>query len=274
MGWRSALTRCAAYVCLMLAPLLLHTEGVADGCRERYNAALEQCLGEVTDPRRVAEQIRHCRSLYDEEYRACANAAGLNDEPDCDRAEARININWVMAGDAPAYQTYLGFRARGESPLDAVLGAQGHNPNAQASIRRCSAWASSYLASAYADRLDGSPSRQAGSGEAGGADEVDLKCLKVVKDVPVLSGSDRDLWYVDLYVENSCQQRVRAEFCVAFGGEGDRGRQLVTFQPGVSQVVSVSDPRLPSQKAGDQTHKYLTKTVCTTAPPFRCRGSC
>ena len=64
-----------------------------------------------------------------------------------DCGEAKINIDWVIAKDSGAKNRYASFRANGQSPVDAVISAQAHNPHAQETIRDCYEWASNYLAS-------------------------------------------------------------------------------------------------------------------------------
>jgi hypothetical protein len=62
--------------------------------------------------------------------------------------DAKKNVDWVIAGDSGARATYERLRREGASPIAAVIGAQGHNPSAQDSIRRCMGWAVSYLGGA------------------------------------------------------------------------------------------------------------------------------
>ncbi|HEX7054100.1 MAG TPA: hypothetical protein VF211_09250 [Burkholderiales bacterium] len=64
--------------------------------------------------------------------------------PEC--REAKINVDWVISRDAGARATYARLRAEGLSPIDAVIGAQGHNPHAQETLRLCAGWVSRYLA--------------------------------------------------------------------------------------------------------------------------------
>lgn len=61
-------------------------------------------------------------------------------------SEAKINVDWVIDRDPGAKQRYASFRGQGQSPVDAVISAQAHNPHAQDTIRRCRAWANKYLA--------------------------------------------------------------------------------------------------------------------------------
>lgn len=65
--------------------------------------------------------------------------------PEC--REAKINVDWVITHDEGAKRRYGSLRREGMSPIDAVLGAQAHNPGAQDTIRFCAGWVSSYLAS-------------------------------------------------------------------------------------------------------------------------------
>ena len=59
--------------------------------------------------------------------------------------EAKVNIDWVMTRDFAARLNYRTAR-QSRSPLEAVIFAQRHNPNAQATIRRCAAWSGDYAA--------------------------------------------------------------------------------------------------------------------------------
>lgn len=53
----------------------------------------------------------------------------------CSR-EAQINIDWIFI-DSNATYTYYSYIDLGYSIFDSILETQGHNPNAQASIRSC-----------------------------------------------------------------------------------------------------------------------------------------
>lgn len=143
------LTAIPRTVCLslLLAPGVVHSQVSLEQCRVEYNAAMKRCLGRVNDISAVAALIRKCRNLHDDKYQMCVTQASSGDARECNRDEAKINIDWVLFKDAGARATYNSFLQRGESSVDAVLSAQGHNPHAQQTIRNCRAWAKSYIGS-------------------------------------------------------------------------------------------------------------------------------
>lgn len=207
---------------------------------------------------------------------SCSSFAGMDCvSPPADCSEAKQNVDWVLVKDGPALNTYFSARRAGESPFEALLTAQGHNPNAQASIRRCRAWVEEYLASAHPGKLEPPAGRPAAQGRpgTGAAEPFDLDCISVVDAVPGYAG-DGGLWYVDLYTENRCPVRVSGKFCVAFGGQERLTTGLAFFRPGVSQTVRVHDPRLLHETQEDKHWRYITATICTRDAPFRCHGSC
>ena len=58
--------------------------------------------------------------------------------------EARENVAWVL-NNSGARATYRNLLSNGNTPFDAVVGAQGHNPKAQAILRTCQVWVKNYL---------------------------------------------------------------------------------------------------------------------------------
>jgi hypothetical protein len=66
----------------------------------------------------------------------CCNIAFGGSATACRRDEARININWVFENPG-ARATYSRGRRGGQTPFQACIFAQGHNPRAAESIRQC-----------------------------------------------------------------------------------------------------------------------------------------
>jgi hypothetical protein len=64
--------------------------------------------------------------------------------PEICQNEAKVDVDWVF-NDRGARSTYLQQRSIGKSAFEAVVGAQAHNPQVQTLLRRCQAWAESYL---------------------------------------------------------------------------------------------------------------------------------
>ena len=58
--------------------------------------------------------------------------------------EARQNVDWVL-NNGGARATYRNRLYAGNTAFDAVVGAQGHNPKAQAILRTCQVWVKNYL---------------------------------------------------------------------------------------------------------------------------------
>ena len=79
----------------------------------------------------------------------------------CDAAEARINVDWVLFRDRGAQKRYRKFLALGMSPFDAVVTAQAHNPPVQELLRRCRSWTTAYLGQFIQPPTVRRPSRQA-----------------------------------------------------------------------------------------------------------------
>lgn len=102
-----------------------------------------------------------------------ASQAGKTGKPSrCKQDEAKANLDWVFA-DAGARNSFTAARARGLSPLDAVLQAQGHNARAQQSLRDCAGWVEAQLAAKGAKRSkDDLPNRR--------LSQADCKCLSVL----------------------------------------------------------------------------------------------
>ena len=82
------------------------------------------------------------------------SGASVSPPPTPQCQEAMIAIDWVFA-DAGATGTFAKFRELGNSPIDSVIGAQGHNPDAQAMLRACAGWGANYLMATYGDAVDG-----------------------------------------------------------------------------------------------------------------------
>jgi len=73
----------------------------------------------------------------------CCNQAFGSKPQDCRRDEARINIDWVF-NDAGARATYQTGRRGGQTPFEACIRAQGHNPRAARVIQECSSFSMRY----------------------------------------------------------------------------------------------------------------------------------
>lgn len=105
-------------------------------------------------------QAEECR--YDFDTKAFVGDCGgdstggstLGGAQNCDTQEAQIAVDWVFQ-DVGALRTFQRFYGEGNSPLDSVIGAQGHNPGAQANLEACSGWAANYIATEYAGVIAG-----------------------------------------------------------------------------------------------------------------------
>jgi hypothetical protein len=130
-------------------------------------AAICFALGCIVLAAAVPASAEECH--YDFDARAfvgdclAGSSRSVGSPAGCDTAQARQNIDWVFV-DNGAFATFTSFLEDGSSLLDAVIGAQGHNPNAQAQIRSCAAWAASYIASTYGGAAAGVSSTQASGG--------------------------------------------------------------------------------------------------------------
>jgi len=63
--------------------------------------------------------------------------------PGCE--EAKINVDWVISGDAGARQSFNHALRQGLTPFLAVRSAQRHNRHAQETLDRCQDWVIAYL---------------------------------------------------------------------------------------------------------------------------------
>lgn len=83
-----------------------------------------------------------------EQFRCDQNGAGRSGTALTDavcETEAKEGVDWVFR-DAGARATYARALQDGRTPFDSVVHAQGHNPSAQAVLRRCRGWTEAYLA--------------------------------------------------------------------------------------------------------------------------------
>lgn len=232
-------------------------------CEAYLKPMCEQCVGQ-----QAGRFVIRCADA------ACSSFSGMRCEAQSvDCSEAKQNVEWVLLKDKGARNTFETARRSGQSPFDALLTAQGHNPRAQASIRQCRAWVQEYLAEADL----GTPSTDAkppGADTGSGPDnDFNLDCISVVSTAPAYDAAGR-LWYVDLYTENRCTRRVRGTFCVAFGSRQYVSKALQYFRPGVAETVRVTDPRLLHETEADKQYRYLASQICMRDPPFSCHGSC
>lgn len=121
--------------------------------------------------------------------------------------EAKINVDWVIARDAGAQQRYSSFRDRGQSPVDAVISAQAHNPHAQDTIRNCRAWAVDYLAG-IGHSPAGEGNRQSGKAAQVKA-EQDVDIEKCSGFIPNRWGQNR----LNVTVSNQCDVPIIYSIC-------------------------------------------------------------
>ncbi len=105
-----------------------------------YDIFVQKCRAAGGTPRSSLDQFNR-----GEKFQCDQGASGRStgDARGC-QTQAKINIDWVFS-DKGALATYKRGREAGQSALDAVLGAQAHNPRAQKSIQDCGAWAQNYL---------------------------------------------------------------------------------------------------------------------------------
>jgi hypothetical protein len=153
----------------ILAPLALGGwDGTAlansdEACKARFKEQVGACANEaIADPARDASDFsfwKACQAKYEPDLEDCLDGAGTSGSsvsppptPEC--GEAKTAIDWVFA-DVGATKTFARHRQSGKSPLDSVIGAQGHNPHAQQMLRDCPSWAANYLMATYRDPVDG-----------------------------------------------------------------------------------------------------------------------
>jgi hypothetical protein len=134
----------------------------AEVCKAKFKEQVGGCASEVTsnptfDPSDTSYWQR-CQDKYRPEYEQClgsgaATGASVSPPPTPQCQEAMVAIDWVFA-DAGATGTFARFREEGNSAMDSVIGAQGHNPNAQAALRACAGWGSNYLMAVYGGAVE------------------------------------------------------------------------------------------------------------------------
>ena len=100
-----------------------------------YDIFVQKCRDAGRTPASSYKQF-----LAGEKFKCVAGASGASSSRGRGGGchEAEINIAWVFR-NAGARVTYLRNRKAGLAPLDAVIAAQAHNPNAQRSIKECGA---------------------------------------------------------------------------------------------------------------------------------------
>lgn len=180
-AWRRVAGKALVATCLAAAGLA-GTDAYAHTCYqpERTVAAAQTCAllfpgGVPINPDN--EAVKGCARTFPERYgklvhvSPCPKSSNLRSNPDrvppgC--REAKINIDWVLFKDAGAKGTYQAYRRRGESPVDAVISAQGHDPHAQQTIRDCYGWAQAYIASKGFSAAPAARPRGPASGGSGG----------------------------------------------------------------------------------------------------------
>ena len=134
-----------------------------EACKAQFKEQVGNCANEaIADPSRDSSDFSFwgtCQAKYQPELEDCLNGdatsgASVSPPPTPQCQEAMIAIDWVFA-DAGATGTFAKFREQGNSPIDSVIGAQGHNPDAQAMLRACAGWGANYLMATYGDAVDG-----------------------------------------------------------------------------------------------------------------------
>jgi len=123
-------------------------------CHEAFTKKVGACVENQLkrNPRKLPDWER-CQSRFQYDKDACLEEANVpSDRGNKTHAciEAKKNIDWVLFRDKGAQRRFRSFRwyANGEEKntiLQSILQAQAHNKNAQASIRRCSTWALTYI---------------------------------------------------------------------------------------------------------------------------------
>jgi hypothetical protein len=117
-------------------------------CDILIRPACQRCTADPGKSFVIECQDGSCRSFGKMTCEPARAAAAVPADPvPAECREAKINVDWVITHDEGAKRRYTSLRREGNSPIDAVLGAQAHNPSAQDTIRFCSGWVSSYLAS-------------------------------------------------------------------------------------------------------------------------------
>ncbi len=117
------------------------------------------------------------------------------------KTEGKINVDWVFT-DKGASQRYAQLRHQGNSPFEAVVGAQAHNPKAQKVLRDCASWVVAYLASKGEGHSGqaGPPARRLST--------ADCKCISVIP-----TGESDFNGRTEYRVTNSCDEmNVRVLF--------------------------------------------------------------
>jgi hypothetical protein len=134
-----------------------------DACKVRFEEQVGNCANEaIADPSRDSSDFSFwgtCQAKYQPELEDCINGdttsgASVPPPPTPQCQEAKVAIDWVFA-DAGATGTFARFREQGNSPIDSVIGAQGHNPHAQAMLRACAGWGANYLMATYGNAVNG-----------------------------------------------------------------------------------------------------------------------
>lgn len=236
-------------------------------CRTEYQQALNECTqghNAYRGGRWLGDAdwsfIKKCEAQVRPKFAACLD--GEKREPGaCDFAEAKTNIDWVMRVDGPALGTFRHYRNAGYSAVDAVVEAQGHNANAQKSIRRCVNEAARYLELTYGDKIAGKPAEKL---------PPSLDCLKVGPAKAEFIGSNNVLWAARLAITSQCEMRVRGKFCVRFGAS-DVFNGFQTIEKGGAVTVVVHDPRPESERLRDPRVEYVGHETCAGG---RCKGNC
>jgi hypothetical protein len=90
--------------------------------------------------------ITDCTNLHQPDYQQCIDSMDPAGCTSGAQAKAKVAIVWVLLLDKGAQGTYRLHRAKGESPVQAVISAQGHDPPAQQDIRRCLQWSRNFIA--------------------------------------------------------------------------------------------------------------------------------
>ncbi|MFZ1988998.1 MAG: hypothetical protein WAW96_04425, partial [Alphaproteobacteria bacterium] len=135
-----------------MAALITLSFGPAAGanCEDTAKAGLEACMKRGEDAYKNATlgsgdftYIKTCTDDYNRAKASCSPApvrvtSAEKAPPGCE--EAKINIDWVLLYDKGAQQRYVEFVSQGQSPYEAVISAQAHNPHAQDTIRKCASW--------------------------------------------------------------------------------------------------------------------------------------